>query len=301
MAKRFLLLISLFFALSIVFGATSSGEGTISCEFKPSCGPGEVLWFRAINYSVGSSSYVINSRVLLPSDPNYASYSSNYPMALCCKTSVGTLSVNFVSNSSSCGSGEDLLWVSNSVNGIISLMPTSLYSNKICILHSTELNGLDLRWSNVDYSSSGYKCLFRISNSTNGVVSDCNAVSSIGKKYGFAVWGKVLLNLPSIKCSAECYNKIDKRVYTACGASVPSCKNVPPICDGVRYGTWVTYNSTHEIKCAPPWNIFRSTLVTETKAVPVDTTGECENIIKKSYNVIYNNQPVSLTFYFCAD
>jgi len=303
------LLIIIIYFFSIVFSAPTTT--VFSCKFRDnSCEPGEKLMFYTYAYNYNNEiknplGEVMNSKVLLPIS-HYTDYLTYYPKALCCKTSVGFFNLSIKDSTQKCSLGTyPLLWFSNYVNSRVSLSGFPTYKYKMCVGVSNNFLDLDVRVTKQDLSGSGYSCLFRISGNLSGEISSCNAIytttSGESKKYEYIAWAKLLKNPNSLKCTSQCSSKLDHRVYISCEKYYPTCKNVPPVCDGKLEGSWVSYDQYREIKCEYPWNIFKKKVFTDADVNVQSSSQNCKNLISKEIPVIYQNQKVYLKIFTCAN
>jgi len=305
--KKFVLFLVMIIFVNICFGGLSGAE--IICDFKySSCSSNEVLFFNVYDFNNGGGDVVINSNVLLNIDANYSYFSipNKYDRYFCCRTNLGAdnLRVKLINSTEDCGfdSGQKLLWFSNTINARTSIVPETHYNKTLCVGVNNENLDLDLKKGG-DLSDAGYKCLFRISDTENvgynGLISECNATfGPTSDRYKTVIWGKLIRNANDLKCSNDCTNKLDGRIYLSCGKVFIECKDVPSNCDGILKGTWVSYNFTHEIKCEFPWNTFRPKVFTGS-SLNVEVKKDCDNLIIREKNVIYQNQNVKMKIYIC--
>jgi hypothetical protein len=144
--------------------------------------------------------------------------------------------------------------------------------------------------------------LFKTSSLVNGVVSSCDATFAGSDQYQYTVWGQIFRSTNSLNCNADCVSTTTNRIYAECANKVAEC-NCPNIafCNGALLGTWVHYNSTHEIRCQKTFEDFRPKVFTNEVLNVSSTDGNCENIISRKYSVLLNNEMVNLRVFVCED
>lgn len=284
-----------------------------SCEFKASCEPHE----QALFYGVDSSDYKDSS--LVASSSVHLSPGSFPSVPLCCgiDPSKGLDPVDFsyeYGALSSCTDSEfqDLMYFTHDTNGRIGFREitpgvinpswnSSHYESKLCVGLPDEFSGMDILVSqDLNYEYAGYECMFKTSNMTSGHLSDCDATKPYDDEFYF-VWGKLVEDIASLRCTADCRSYLDDRVYSDCGVQISACRNVPDACNGVLYGTWAKLNSYQEVKCSAPWNEYRYSMFTQ-EAVSIDfQENSCTNTIVKEYPVVMDNEQVIMKIYMCEE
>jgi hypothetical protein len=103
-----------------------------------------------------------------------------------------------------------------------------------------------------------------------------------------------------LNCNADCTSKLDNRVYVGCNQKVRSC-SVPVACNGALLGSYVSSSSSKEILCEAPWDKFRQKVFTKDKLDVRAASGECDNLIKKSFVGFLDNEQVVMNIYICQD
>ncbi len=293
--KKFIVFI-LAICLSMVFAFSAD---TIQCSFESSttCSGSASKLFGVPAPTLG---FVDGSGEILSSN---VAVDDSYEYSLCCKSSQGSIAFSTVDASSSCPVGQkDLMYFTGQTNARVSTMYNpSFHSDKLCVGLSSEFSMMDVEINESSvYADLGYVCLYRTNALENGLVSSCDAKYGSDDKYKYTVWVKLVESLDSLKCNNDCTSKLDGRVYSACGVKISECSAVPSACDGSLPGSWVRYNSTHEVRCEAPWNSFRQTTLGE-KLVIESLDGNCENLIIKKFPVILNNQLVNLNYVMCGE
>ena len=223
MKKLFILMTII---LSLNFLGVYGASDLLTCSFKTSsCSSDEVVIFYANSNFKDSSDKILSSNVAI-------SPIIGYTKPLCCKInpsllgqSLGQLEVNFVNKNLNCPSNsEDLMYLTSDTNSRVAIKEniTNLdhFSKKMCVKVPVDFSKLNIFVSNMDYSFAGYSCLYRISNVTNGLISDCDAKFNGPNKYNQIVWAKLTENTDSLKCNSDCTSKLDGRVYEACGSKI---------------------------------------------------------------------------------
>jgi len=317
MIKKIFLLVSI-----ILLSLTSNfAVGNIlSCSFSTSCTSGSNMFYANKNF-MDTNSNILSSNIATSKDINY-----NY--GLCCKINTKpnlglNISIeNFNGLNSQCNNGgKNIFYLTSSTNARLGILNyndglinnnfnKNFYSKKVCVNIPDNFSNLDLVISDdLRYKNTGYECLFKTNNITNGLVSSCNATFAASKQYKYTIWGKLWENTNTLKCNVDCTSKLDGRVYSACSQKVDSCKYVPKECDGSLYGAWVKYDSNHdgiinnsdlgEIQCSAPWDIVRGNKFTNLPIRVDAVKNKCSNIIKKKYSVVLDNELVTMNVYIC--
>jgi len=293
--------------LFCLLAPSSFASDILTCNFKSSCDTDETAFIYANQNFNTSSGLVLSSNVAISS---YVGYSK----PLCCKvniasdeTNLAKLNVSYIPTSTVCPNGfEDLMYLTSNENARVGITQNitdfSHYSHKMCVGIPTQFSKLNILVSTNDYTFAGYDCLYRISNVTNGVISDCSATFNGVSTYPNKVWAKLTENVDSLKCNEDCTSKLDGRVYSSCGSKIVSCNLVSPQCDGSIYGSYVKDSTgNYEIECSAPWTNIRNLAFTNQKVEVVSTNNKCSNIIQTKYSAMLNNELVSMMVYVCKD
>jgi len=306
--KQFLTLL-VFLFITISFAQISFGKNILSCQFRTgSCSVGEETLFYAHSsfYPPGFPSEVLSSPISL------TTYGGFYSKPLCCKingdSSLGNIKVQTIANSQDCPTGSnDLIYYTSSINSRIAYKKSPLfngayYSNKSCISLPSDFGSFDILVSNEDKSLLGYSCLYKSNDLESSLVSSCNATFNSGTQYKYTVWARLWQTTSSLVCNLDCTSKLDNRVYVDCGSKISACQGIPQQCDGALLDSWVSYNSTHEIKCNKAWNKFRPKVFSNAKInVRAIDKNTCPTLIKKEYPVFLDNQQVLMAIYVCSN
>jgi hypothetical protein len=321
MIKKSILIYSIFIC---ILASTFAADNSVSCEFVYS------------NQCTGTSFFAV------PSDPTFNDSNgkvlsantrtiadANYGKVLCCNSPYGEFGVEIKNDMSeqSCGEDIDLFYFTDNTNARIAFTedrndivnynsnPSDLtfraddYIRKLCVSVPANMGTFDIVVSDkANYNNIGYDCMFKVSSLTNGVVSSCDAEYNGGNQYLYSVWGRMFESLASLECNSDCTSKLDGRVYAACAQKVSSCsslKSIGGLCDGALLGSWVEYDTSSEVQCSAPWDIFRDKVFTDEKLdVTVSRETEvdgCDNLISKKFTVLLNNEQVTMSVYICED
>lgn len=305
--------------LLLALTSVNSASKLFECNWRDgSCQADESPFFYANQHFTDGSGNVLSSNVAIVSD-------SNYNQALCCKINegengdLGSISISNKPIEDACdtaqNSGTDeLMYFTGSDNARVGFdleendnFNKTYFSHKMCLTYPDTFSHLNIVVSEKkSFSNTGYECLYRTSNITNGVVSSCDATYDSGKKYKYTVWAKLWENVESLKCNTDCTSRLDSRVYQSCSLKISECSAVPAACDGSLLGAWVEYDEDSdgindgEVQCSAPWNTRELQVVsTEVKVSSDDET--CANVIKKEVPVILNNEPVVMGIYICNE
>jgi len=264
---------------------------SISCEFRNSC--------------LGDESQAFYANALLSSNTRIipAGYSSNYSKILCCSSPLTNLKFTTVDVNQNC-EGKNFMYFTSDTNARVAYTYNSSYHKyKMCVKTKDQSTDLDILVVKKDlydkYLSANYACMFRTNDIVNGHMASCDSTFGSGQVYDYSVVGRVFDAIDTTPCNPDCTNELDGRIYGGCRNKVPACILTPQVCDGSIKGAWVVYNDTHEVKCTLPWNEFRKRSFTK-EGVDVETiTGECNNFIKKEFNVRNNGEQISMMVYVC--
>ncbi len=317
--KKFLFFVLILFSgISIV----SAIDLTLSCGWTDgACQAGYSLLF-----AVPSDSSFRDSANEPLSCNIQTNMSASYNKALCCKSALGgSFSFHMIPFSSSCTSQQkEVLYFTNWTNGRVAIpnadysslinyytpepFKPEYYNSKLCVDLSQEYASMDLVHTSsiseaLNYERLGYTCLFRTSSPANGLVSSCDAkfTNSSGDQsnYEYAVWARLWENTDSLKCNLDCTSKLDNRVYSQCSTKIEACRGVPSACDGSLYGSYVDYDIDSEIQCSAPWNKIRSKTVGT--GISVEADASCKNLVDVEYQVLINNEFVTMHIYICSN
>jgi hypothetical protein len=229
-----------------------------------------------------------------------------YRKFYCCKPVIGNLGFESVPINENCPEGSSqLFYMSDYDSARIAISPSVIgqYQYKLCYSVPNRFGMLDIKTGDIDYSTFGYSCMFRIDSTIgdgkiNGLVSSCDATYSGLNKYKNIVWGRLIENFDSLKCNNDCTSKLDNRVYVNCGLKVQECSNVPVSCEGSLLNVWVKHNSTHDVKCGPPWDEYKLTQRPDAK-LKIESNGVCRNLLYRNYPVRVNNELVNMIIVSC--
>lgn len=283
-----------------------AGSETLQCAFKDSCDSNEAKFLYANeNFLSKDEGLVLSSNIAVSQDDDYSKI-------LCCKSQFGNLKVEFEDADVKCSSGEELMYFTDDKNARVRFVNPesddelldfnlSNYKYKTCVEKPEEFSLFDIVASEEDYTYAGYTCMYRMSALENGVISDCDATFGLNQKYKYAVWGRLWEDISSLKCNMDCTSKLDGRVYSACKTQIQACRGVPDACDGSLLGTWVQLDDGIEVQCSPGWDNRRYEVFTNQKIDIETEEGKCENLVSKSYQVLYNNEMVNMRIYVCED
>jgi hypothetical protein len=182
----------------------------------------------------------------------------------------------------------------------------SFHTKVLCANFAKSSGVMDLVWTDEDYSSRGYSCLFKTNDVNNGLASHCDAKFNGSKEYKYTVWGILYDSIDSLNCKADCSSKLDNRIYSICSEKLPACSNVPFDCDGSLYGSWVKYLSdptvqNTEVQCSAPWNKYRSSKFTDLPLQITTADNKCDNLIKIEYPFILDDEQIKMSIYVCSD
>lgn len=316
MIKKLILFLVLLSFFSFGFSADY-----FECGIKPvsDCNPSTGVNLFYVNHNFMRDGKILSSNVALASDSNY-----NY--GVCCEISnpdLGLLDVSYVNVSDACPDSDedintkeyDVMHFTGNINSrtglpfidnVKSSIDDSYFSEKVCVGLPKEFSTISIvatESGDMYRSFSGYKCLYRTNDLTNGLVSSCDASFNYGNQYKYTVWAKLQENDNSLQCNADCTSKLDNRVYTACGTKILTCSRVPDDCDGSLYGAWVNVNNDPnvQVQCSAPWTNTKENIFTDEKIVVDTVKNECSNLIKRKFPVTVDNELITMNIYVCGD
>lgn len=289
---------------------------TLNCDYSTNLpSPNEILFY---------STDILSSKVGL--ENAYLSYPSSYTYTLNCFSEVGNLSFYYEDLSSYsfvgdfCSDDEPVLVLSDEVNGLVGKVPTNQedfdsiindgYKYILCSKAPETLTGIDVKWYNPNIDSYspdilGYTCMFKASElERNAHVAKCDQTFDGGDSYSYPVYARFFEDADSLNCNLDCTSKLDGRVYSSCGLKLNICEDVASYCDGALYGSWISpnENSSVEYKCASPWNkISRPKVFSDTKLDVESSSTACNDVIKKEYTVVLDNEQVLMSVYICQE
>ena len=287
--------------LFLIFLPISYASETLNCFYDTQVStPIENVLFYA--HSDLSSNVAIDNSVLSLLDP--------YQYVLRCDSDFGSVSFYdtlIAGSSNPCGTDKEVLFLESTINSRVSNSSDDPNYNRIlCASIPPQFATLDVLWydennpESLNPSLLGYTCMFKTNDIVNGHVSACNATFNVGETYSYSVWARLFESFDSLDCSSDCTSNLDGRVYVACNQKISSC-NVPVVCNGALFNSFVTYSSSKEVQCSSPWNKFRSKVFTNDAVKIESESDECEDIIKKSYVTFLNNEQVVMNIYICQD
>ena len=302
--KKSIMRAILLLTIAILFVPAGFSAELLSCEWnKDSYTQEERLFFaneEFTNIEGDSSGKVLSSPVAFQEDQNY-----NFPLSCSSPLSVDGDKLEFYeSTQPNCKGNETLLHFTDDTNALASTQyNASKHSQTLCAKLPTTISSVDIVVSqDNNYDNIGYTCLFRTNSNRSGRISSCDAEFDNGNTYDYTVWARAFQSEGSLSCNSDCASSLDNRVRTACSQQVESCQEVPSMCDGSLVGSWVDYNSTHQINCEKPWNEYRTNPVDNSTSIQVDTSeAQCPNVISQDYSVILDNEPVKMKVYMCSD
>ena len=307
----------LIIALLSVQLSFSSESQTFKCEFIDqsqfssclSSNTSDIAFYASGNIDADN---IFNSKVSLH---NQTPSGVDYTKALCCRSDFDDVKIEFKNKLGGASCGEDnefeFAFLQSEYNSKLRLEPDSNYDISICLKSDERFADLDIKIDEIDsgFDAVGYSCLYRFgsgySDATtykhNGKVSSCNTDITTYGKYPFAVFARLVQNIGSLICNNDCTSELDNRIYSACEDKIQSCSSIPLQCDGSLNGAWVNFDSTREVKCKKPFNEFRQKSSTNAQLLVETDSDTCENVIVKKYNVLLNQQTVSMNIYVCGD
>lgn len=311
-------LIKKFFLVLVLFILSSSSyaleKQTFKCDFIDSS---QFSTCNGVNkdiafYASGDirSSDLTNAKVSV--------HESNYPYALCCSSDYKDVQISFNHRTNSCLAGElPFAYLQSEYNSKLRLENNSIYNIPICLQASSAFAELDIKVDRINsgFDAIGYDCMYRfgsgysvVDNSLvqNGKLSSCDYEYfdlSTYNKYPFAVFARLLENVNTLVCNNDCTSQLDNRIYVSCGVKVRECSTIPAVCDGSLSGAWVKFDNEREIRCQKPFNQYRDIQISENKLnVKVNSEAKgCENLITSKYNVLLNQETVTMNIYICSD
>lgn len=295
---------------SLSFAYSASNTDTLECQFRDnSCNSDEVAFFYA-NKNFNDSTNVLSSNVAITND-------SNYNRPLCCKSPNGEINITYVSAGSTCPVGTDeLMYFTSENNSRVRFMnitiksaPVTLqtfnishYTQKACVSKPLDFAFFKILVSEDNFARSGFTCMYKTNDLENSLVSACDATFNGANQYKYTVWARLWEDVSSLACNNDCTSKLDGRVYKDCAVYLSNCLGVPIDCDGAILGSWVkdtVYGG--EVQCSAPWNKVRNNLFTDEPLSVTSNVKGCENIISKSYPVVYNGELINMRIYMCGD
>lgn len=296
-------IISLIVVTILLAPLAFSASEILSCQWGGTYEPNEFLFFANDEYS--DISGASEGKVL--SSPISFSNVKDYINPLSCTSPLnkpGDKLSFYNSGDPTCGGNEVIAHFTGSTNGLAAFeYDASKHTSTLCTELPTTISSVDIVVSDdPKYETIGYQCIFRISDNESGRVSSCDASFDSGKSYKYTVWARAFQSLSSLSCNSDCSSQLDNRIRMGCSEKIESCQNVPNECDGSLVGSWVEYNSTHQIKCSMPWSEFRMNPSEDGRTLDVTTTEErCPNVITQDYSIILDNEPVVMKVFVCSD
>ena len=158
-----------------------------------------------------------------------------------------------------------------------------------------------------NYMNLGYECMFRVSSTVNGLISDCNASFDGSNIYDYTLVGRAEENINNLRCNDDCTSRLDGRLYSSCGSFLTECSAVPDACDGSIYGGWIQdpLNASQEFQCSAPWDNYRVNIYTDesgsSSSLKVESTNECSSLVDREYQVMIDNELVKMHVYICGN
>ena len=280
-----------------------------SSEFSACTGSDKDIAFYASGNDLSSN--LLNAKVSLhPTSPGGGSYSK----ALCCSSDFAGVNINF-HNRNTCQDGEfEFAFLQSEYNSKLKLESDSNYNITICLESDEQFADLDIKIDNVNsgYDTVGYDCMYRFGSGYtsigglehNGKVSSCGAEYldlATYNKYPFAVFARLVQNINTLVCNNDCTSTLDNRIYSDCADKVQTCSNIPLVCDGSLDGAWVKYDDEREVRCQKPFDQFRKLQVSDQELNIDAEQNECEDVVVKKYNVLLNQESVTMNVYVCLD
>lgn len=294
--KKLILITILLFSLISVSYAIQSFP--FDCVYEESDQPLQTGFQKLFSTSAEISSHVSTSQ-------NFY-YNSNKGWQIRCNAATTKGGVDFTikdkpTTALVCdGDEQEIMYFTDTENARVAREYIQGFHTKVLCAKFQKSNGvMHIVWNNQNFAERNYECLFRTNDVKNGLVSSCDQTFDSNKKYRYTVWGMLFDSIDSLNCKSDCSSKVDDRIYSICSAKIKSCSDVPLDCDGSLLGSWVNYNSTHEIQCSGPWNNFRSKVFSTEKVEVTSVDGACEDLIKIEYPVIYNDEQVVMNIYVC--
>ncbi len=288
MFKRLILLfLVLFTAISF---ASANEIFTCKYDLASNCNYDDILFYSSSNKSANVE--------IRNSNPTY-------DYAICCsspKTNVSFSTVD-LSVGEECSKNEPLIFFTSSINArLASEYNPNHHKYALCYDVPDKSYALSIQFVPKDGLINNFQCLFRASDNVNSHTSSCDWTYNGGETYKYSVIAQLFEGMDVLSCANDCTNKLSGRVDYACSLKFTDlCSNVPIQCSGSLTNSWVSYNSTHEVKCSSPWQSYRYKAFTQEKLEITTTVQSCDNLIKVPYSTILNNEIVSMNIFICGD